>query len=409
MRIAVLAVAIMISGCSCDDGDRVAPDGAVPGEGGTASLGAFYAAACDYFTRCEGTFGHGFVDASTCEGFYSSVFECSIVAALVREAFVRVDAARLAVCVDALRSAPCGGSEFPGAEACSDIILGSGTARPGEACPDDLFGCSAGSYCHYETDCSVCVAYAAAGEDCSAVNCAQGLRCDSVTNRCAEKLPVGGACEDQDDCASDACSACTQEIMGGLTTTRCSGTGTCYEPIAAGEPCAPDRRCAGFRICSGGTCADRRDPGTPCATDGECTLDSWCVGGTCAAIPLCAMQPVGARCATFGLVTCAAGTHCDNDTDRCIADVPIGGMCSSSSDCGSDASCDATSRCVARVPSGGSCSGGEPCAPGTECSATGTCEPPQADGTSCTNPGQCESGYCDGTSMTCGSRPACAA
>jgi len=106
----------------------------------------------------------------------------------------------------------------------------------GEPCDYDE-NCKLDLYCHEGT----CAPAAALGESCEGYTpCVSTAYCeledDSAYETCVKRIPVGGACDDSDKCATGVCDA-----------------GKCQELSGLGGPCSSNERC--FGVCDDGACA----------------------------------------------------------------------------------------------------------------------------------------------------------
>ncbi len=192
----------------------------------------------------------------------------------------------------------------------------SGFCKPGTPSPDS------------ELVCGTCEAVGAAGADCSASRCGDGLYCAAATTTCAPVIPQGGAC----DVSSSGCDVglycdpvagkCLAPPTTGQPCTSlcaspslCLGSGVCVDPVGVGAPCpvgdecdpnlvcdAQTKQCAPMPvsnaggpcqpdaiavcdaglICVASVCTPPKPQGAPCTVGGgECAVDLFCVGGTC--------------------------------------------------------------------------------------------------------------------------------
>ncbi|MFO0567452.1 MAG: hypothetical protein U0263_17465 [Polyangiaceae bacterium] len=89
---------------------------------------------------------------------------------------------------------------------------------------------------------------------------------------------------------------------------------------------------------------------------------------------------VGSACSSDG--DCLAANYCDFVSEKCGAQVALGGDCPNSEDCvKKGAHCDsATQKCVADLASGGSCSSSSDCQTGLICGASKQCKKPALGG-----------------------------
>jgi hypothetical protein len=90
----------------------------------------------------------------------------------------------------------------------------------GSACLGDVV-CDAGLSCR---DARTCSPYSAIGQPCD--RCAPAAYCETLSNTCAEKLPLGASCSDPGACASGSCNrVCDSPTLGEPhgASSECSG------------------------------------------------------------------------------------------------------------------------------------------------------------------------------------------
>jgi Dickkopf N-terminal cysteine-rich region len=210
-------------------------------------------------------------------------------------------------------------------------------------------------------------------------------------------------------------SACISEMNAAKDTAGfCQGTST-----------ANLADCKGAFSTTGGGGGGTKNPGDPCTSPSECAssaegkVDCQTYFGTAGAeTKICQVQIPGkvgdTPCigTTDGGVTSfevggppiargyicdrAAGARCETGK-ACVALVPAGGDCTSSTECTGDAYCDFTShKCAARVADGAPCAGNnQACQAASYCdTASSTCAAAIADGQPCAAPKPCASGIC---------------
>jgi hypothetical protein len=140
----------------------------------------------------------------------------------------------------------------------------------GESCQDVLSGCVDGDYCAFEGKHAVCRPKARAGDQCSDVPCAAGLRCaaaDGETLLTCRAWPKVGQ-----SCALASCAwplKCIQDV--------CSQGSSSGEPCPSGNECSPELYCA-----ADGTCKEAGGPGDACDPDRYNSCDP--MRGTCGPI-----------------------------------------------------------------------------------------------------------------------------
>lgn len=110
------------------------------------------------------------------------------------------------------------------------------TKGPGEPCDYDE-DCELGLYCPQGS----CTPAAALGEACSVytIPCSREGYCALESGNdgiCVKRIPLGGACDDSEQCATGVCDG-----------------GECQKHSGLGGPCATDERC--FGMCEDGECA----------------------------------------------------------------------------------------------------------------------------------------------------------
>lgn len=162
------------------------------------------------------------------------------------------------------------------------------------------------------------------------------------------RVPVGGACDADIDCA------------GGWCAIGSSCPGQCRARTPDGQACGTGTRCEMGRACAfregGPICVARGADGDAC----PCKASLYCDQTVCRS-----RKAVGGSCAVAGSYECAWGLACTGTPPTC-------------------------QRAVGPA---GSCAAGEPCAVGTWCAA-GTCTDLPGVGQPCAD-GGCRRGYCD--------------
>jgi hypothetical protein len=161
-----------------------------------------------------------------------------------------------------------------------------------------------------------------------------------------------------------------------------------------------------------GACSDFTAHGAGCSSPDECGPGYLCDSArTCVATTT---PPIAGQTCASMYPRCAMGLYCDDyTTHKCLARIPAGGTCRSSSDCQDGLGCDAvgmTGTCKTLVGSGGSCVNGV-CGEGLYCSSNSgsICKDQPLAGQDCSDPGstygngQCVDGsYCLGaTTRVC--------
>ena len=267
------------------------------------------------------------------------------------------------------------------------LFIVRGKVPPGGGCKDDSE--CAGGFCQRGSafptpGCDgVCTAYPKRGDACSD-RCAPEDYCDATTRVCLARKPAGATC---------AVGEC--EI--GLQCAGPDGSAVCRGPGQRGESCVPlvtvERSCALGLYCAGqgsfpsGTCTQRVGEGEACTSTPECQDGLLCVA------------------ASDGTATCARPLV---EGAACVPTPTLG-----EAGCRLELSCDAASNRCRRLP--------EPearaCADDSECQttfevgayycddATRMCKRRAAVGEACVPQplpsASCEEGICDATSRTC--------
>ncbi len=195
-------------------------------------------------------------------------------------------------------------------------------------------------------------------------------------------------------------------IPGACSSTFSGGT------VALGGACDDDAECATGR-CSGcpGVCRGAAPTGSECGQDQPCTDTDGCVrqNGHYACTRLTqlaigAASPSGRSCDLFGpgCTSCtASGSVDDPVTGLCTANLPLGATCVEARECADGLTCRTGGHCEVPLPPGATCASDE-CAVGA-CTYTGMFD---ADGkplaTCWSNPNTtpCGSAVCD-SKRTC--------
>lgn len=246
---------------------------------------------------------------------------------------------------------------------------------------------------------------------------AQPAACDGVFQG---KVPVGGACTDDVECAGRGV---------------CVGTGTCPGVCAtrgaAGSACSRTAQCLDGLVCDGKACVAPAAAGQPCDVGAPPCGALICVGadpanmkaGTCKAPPDLATAPLGAACDPNTSVFCVAGAFCARTsvgagppTYQCVGASAKGGPCKVATPevCPVGQHCSAgqmvgtiDGTCVDAAGTGAACSGVGPfnnCAVESACVAK-VCKVVQDNGAACSSASECYSGHC--ASGTCQPTTSC--
>lgn len=226
-------------------------------------------------------------------------------------------------CVDELSATACGTT--PVVSACDEVFVGQ--VPLGGACTES-------------------------GECAGSAYCEDTLACPGT---CVASLPEGAACAEGGECE---------------TGFACSAEGVCGALKATGEPCENGSECQ-THYCDddASSCAEPpplfvKAVGEPCQFPYECERNLYCpLDGVAEATCTPAPQP-GEPCQASGLKTaCTDGSYCapesDGDTGICVVEVPVGGSCTESMQCGTGI-CDG-GVCVKYSAIGGPCVTDERC------------------------------------------------
>lgn len=229
---------------------------------------------------------------------------------------------------------PCGEGCEDGLVCTDGVCRGARDTAPGERCdataPEP---CTDGHWCwraEFGTH-GECVRRTARGEPCADYDeCESGLLC--VDGLCADPPLAGQRC--------DLVSRCAEGFF--------CDDGFCFgPPVAEGDPCRPSECPAGLYCSSEGACAPALAEGDPCRGDRE---DAGCGEGLyCHATRDVCERPLaaGEECARED--RCAGGTVCQlvdapSGARRCDAPVERGGFCGDGQVCEPGTYCDARMR-----------------------------------------------------------------
>jgi hypothetical protein len=243
--------------------------------------------------------------------------------------------------------------------------------------------CCADSYCQAgacrATECTYPSGACSVDEECCPGSlCEEGQCCLDEGSTCSEYMTPCCAphvCTLQGVCGSCAPpgQACTSETT--CCDGQCGADGTCCAlPGAAcgpGEPCCTGSQCVQGRCCGG--LSQPCDDVSECCTGLGCHDGSCCsnVGGSCAVHRDCCgysgMLCSGGRCLYIPSMLCTSGTEClsGSCTDGHCDCQPIGGLCSSFSECCDSAEwqslCEEERCCKGNL---GACSANDECCSG---------------------------------------------
>ena len=184
------------------------------------------------------------------------------------------------------------------------------SSPPGGLCPSASHTQCDGGYCR--TTFQSCTL----DSQCASLSGTCNLTAGRCEYYCIERLPDGGICVFDYECASNDC------VNGFCRTT----------PLADGQPCDSNFQCAnGFcnfeptRVCE----ALPLPNGRACNSSTQCESEV-CFNGSCQA-----GQSEGGDCTSFADPPCAADLYCDYEQSPalCVPVLPAGSECSSSSQC----------------------------------------------------------------------------
>ncbi len=311
----VMAVVTLASlgGCSTSSGDSA-----------SATCSRYVEALRDYEQRCS---KGGSIDARWAE--LQARYKASCDAAITLPG-TSVNGTHVDRCINAMKTASC-----TGLGSVPECVPPAGTLADGSRCSSSEQ--CASTYCAVSdpSGCGVCTKTVAPGGACSATDrCAKGARCTSGTCTTVVYGSAGAACDSKAlDCAN------------GL---YCDSTSkTCKVPPGVGEPCtlycASGLTCdfAGTKTCYAPTIATA---GQACGGTSKATCQSGltCRSNVCAIITY--LGP-GGDCSVTGTM-CKVGS-CLSTTKTCPKVIPDGGACTGKAE---DGVCDALAACY-----GGKC------------------------------------------------------
>ena len=214
----------------------------------------------------------------------------------------------------------------------------------------------------------------------------------------------GGTIGAMGTCAIGA--ECASQVCNLTTcpTTCCQGTCIGAAPPVhprLGDPCAGASSCANS-YCDPNflTCLALLPVGAACMTTTQCAEGLTC-SGTCQE-----SLALGAACS--GL--CGdLGAYCSPTTSTCVAVGLSGAHCTTTAQCSALYTCNGTGTCALRPRLGDACTGTSSCIDHSFCDATTTvCASPKADGQSCMVARECSSNHCDSAgTQTCTTPAVC--
>lgn len=292
--------------------------------------------------------------------------------------------------------------------------------EPESPCAASGAPCVDGHFCDTAAEPPACAPLPSSEHASCAVSlaCGDGLYCDALGDQQCHALPHAGApctldgqCDSVSGCASVA--VCTPRLaLGasctGMTAMECVdglacdtvGSLTCVEP-QVGMSCFPDGSsddpCGEALLCSPAfQCEARASAGAACSLSSSLMGTDPCEAGTyCAGEPACATASVGALCTEWS--GCPEGQFCDNRQQPAIC----AELLAEGTACGASGG-EHSSGGAADEASASSTVGSSGCGPGLFCSyPAGVCAPLLPDGASCADEpegclGACVDGYCGG-------------
>ncbi len=281
------------------------------------------------------------------------------------------------------------------AAACGGSSSGGGTTGGGTPVDVNTF---ASEFCSLLEPCCADAGLSTNGQACQALIMLAGSQ--GMYNPMA-----GGACI---SALQQQASSPTFCMTGGAGSPACSSVFQKPGTVAPGGACAKDSDCAPsadgrvqcfiqFQFVDGGT----TQTGT-CEVQIQTSMTgaSPCIGtysSSGAVTTIDYSWSNGAPPPTAYLCNANDGVHCDSQSHACASASPVGGPCSTDTDCMSGAYCNFTggqNTCVARVPIGSMCTDSSSCVAGGYCDSTGHCATQLASGTPCMTDQECQSSSC---------------
>lgn len=325
---------LAFAGCSSSSDD----DDGAPSGGGTEldDVPQLYAAAlCGAYERCIGPLFDVYLQGEDClvrttrrlEDDWPRIEEA------VEAKRITYDGGAVGDCLDVLDSFGCDDLIVRENPACDRVL--AGTIAEGAYCAMNE-ECAGDRYCKFDSQCpGTCSDREVVGGSCQSDNdCASGLVCSKVTERCEEPAGPGDLCQQgEPDCAPGyACAGASEDESrpGNCRTyaeTFARAAGETCDPIAGtlckeGSVCRVDAVIPATGMIEA-TCAARVEAGAACnlAFPSACPAGQYCdvpqamLEGTCKPRPG-AGEPCGRE---FNPDICAAYTRCDGTTCRAVA------------------------------------------------------------------------------------------
>ncbi len=331
---------------------------------------AKYAAAlCKAYSACMGPLVEVFLPGEDCTERTTDAIEDGFgsIEAAVDAKRIKYDGAKVEDCLADLGQRSCDELLLREPDACSHVL--EGTLAEGEDCSQSE-ECAGLTYCNFASSCpGTCTALETTGGACKRDSqCASGLVCSEMTERCVTPAGAGDACGGAEPaCAPGYFCQGANEDEG--TSGNCRG----YDEVFAGgagdacdivknEFCQSDLSCAidavGADSVLEASCTAQVGSGEACkiAVPDMCPADEYC--NVPAALPItlegtCTSRPeAGEPC---GLATpfakegtlCAAYARCDAGTCRALA--------------GLGESCETKAVCLSENCESGACVSGDAC------------------------------------------------
>lgn len=313
-----LAAVSLVAACSSSSG----PSGPIAIESLSASYESFY---CSAAARCG-----AIDDVATCRSLHLA--RTSNYSGLFSDAQIQAAEANL-ITYDGTAAATCLAGFF---STCLRNYVATPRAEPAEC--ETMFTATAGSG-----------APCGANEECISGTCNMTGPCSGncCQGTCLGAMPppprptAGQSCMLNSACINSFCDSpsevCTPYLTIGMqasSSDQCepglaANSGTC-EPLAAtGEPCATTDDCQDIGDICTGTCTRVGLSGSPCSSSTQCASQLY----TCD--PASHTCKLGARLGDSCAQTdnCIDQSYCDTTTFTCVALLPDGASCQSSSQC----------------------------------------------------------------------------
>lgn len=290
-------------------GGSIGAGGNIGGGGTTSSTEAGFRTElvrlyCTAFVGCCSSGGVVFTQTQ-CEASFATLISNNF--SSPRSGYYTFDPTAAARCLDNLRT-PLGPActGLPTTAACGDVF--QGTLKPGELCntavecahaPGDSQSCEPGpdgnpicvvkrrasegqpcvQNCEESAGVTTCSGSVSSEPDRGRCFANDGLYCSNGS--CAKEVTVGGLCDSNPACTSDA--TCDLSV------------GICVPLADSGGPCSTSSDCRKELHCSTGVCTPDHAPGEACLDSEECGTGS-CRAGTCSPLSL----GIAVVCATLG-------------------------------------------------------------------------------------------------------------